>query len=252
MEPSEGARDTQAGETQVADVGLVGRMIRVFYAPAETFEAVQARTTHLDWIVPVLVAAAIAAGSTYMTLPIMEKMQARAVAEMSVGKDMSAEQVAQQKQMMQSMSGVTNVVSIVMVPVMIFVMLFIFAGILLLLGRFLLGGDISYRQMLALQGYSMLISVPHTIILTPIRQARDSLAVTLGPGLLLGPDVASTYLGRLINSIDIFQVWQVAVLGIGLAVLTQASTGKAMGLLFAILALFLAGSAAMSGMIPGM
>ena len=35
------------------DVGLVGRMLRVFYAPAETFEAVQRDHSHLDWFVPV-------------------------------------------------------------------------------------------------------------------------------------------------------------------------------------------------------
>lgn len=234
------------------DIGLIGRMLRVFYAPAETFEAVQQRHSKLDWIVPVVLVAIVAAGSNYMTLPIMQKMQAEAAAEMTANKDMSPEQVAQQKQMMESMSGLTNTVSIVMVPIMTFIMLFLFAGILLLIGRFVLGGDISYGQMLALEGYSMLIAIPHNIVLTPIREARETLMVTLGPGLLLGPDVSSTYLGRLINGIDIFQVWQVAVLGIGLSILAQASTGKTMGILFSIMALFLAASAAISGLIPGM
>jgi len=70
--------------------------------------------------------------------------------------------------------------------------------------------------------------------------------------LLLGPDVASTYLGRLINGIDVFQIWQVVVLGIGLSILARADTGKTMGILFAIMAVYLAAAAGLAGLIPGM
>jgi hypothetical protein len=234
------------------DVGLVGRMVRVFYAPAETFEAVQQRHSYLDWLVPVLLVALVGAGTQYMTMPILQKMQAKAVAEMAAKQDMTPEQAANQRQVMEKMSGVTNVVTLVMVPVMTFIMLFIFAGVLLLVGRFALGGELTYGQMLALEAYAMLITVPQNIVLTPIRQARESMMVTLGPGLLLGQDMLETYVGRVINGIDIFMIWQVVVIGIGLSILARAGLGKTMGILFSIWVLFLAGGAALRGLFPGM
>ena len=234
------------------DVGIVGRIVRVFYAPAETFEAVQRGHSKLDWVVPILLAAIVSVGSTYMTQPIMQKIQSKALAEMSASKDMTPEQVAQQREVMKTMSGVTETATLVMVPVMTFVMAFIFAGVLLLIGRFALGGDISYGQMLSLQAYTMLITVPQNIVLTPIRQARESIMVTLGPGLLLDKDLLATYAGRVINGIDIFMIWQVVVTGIGLAILTRAGLGKTLGILFAIWALYLAGAGAMAGFMPGM
>ena len=234
------------------DVGVVGRIIRVFYAPAETFEAVQRGHSHLDWVIPILLVAIVGLGSTYVTQPLAQKMQAKALAEVAAAQDMTAAQVAQQQEMMKKMSGVMQTATLVMVPVMTFVMAFVFAGVLLLLGRFALGGDISYGQMLSLQAYAMLITVPQNIVLTPIRQARESVLITLGPGLLLDKDMLATYAGRVINGIDIFMIWQVVITGIGLAILTRAGLGKTLGILFAIWALYLAGAGAMAGLMPGM
>lgn len=234
------------------DVGLLGRMLRTFYAPAETFEAVQRRHSHMDWLVPVLLAAIVATGTQYMNLPIQQKMQAKAVAEMSAGKNMTDEQIAQQRAVMEKMSGFSSVASLVGVPVVTFIMVFIFSGVLLLIARFGLGGDVSYGQMLAVEGYSMLISVPQNIILTPIREARETLMVTLGPGLLLGEEMGATFIGRVIGGIDIFQLWQIVVIAIGLSILARAAFGKTLGMLLAVWAVFLAGGAALGGLIPGM
>lgn len=106
--------------------------------------------------------------------------------------------------------------------------------------------------MLALEAYASLITIPQNILLTPIRQARDTLMVTLGPGLLLDEATLSTYLGRVINGMDIFIIWQVAVVGIGLSILARASLGKSMGIVFALFAVYLAVAAALTGLIPGM
>ena len=238
--------------TTETDIGIVGRMIRVFYAPAETFEAVQRGHSRMDWFIPVLLAALVTVGSQYMTLPVAQKMQAKAVAAATAGQDLTPEQIAQQREMMAKMSGVTSIGTLVAAPVMIFVMVFAFSGVLLLVGRYALGGDVTYGQMLAVEGYAMVISILQNVVLTPIRQARESLMVTLGPGLFLDKEMLATYVGRLINGIDIFVVWQIVVIGIGLSILARASLGKTLGILFAIWALFVAGGAALAGFAPGM
>ena len=41
------------------EIGLVGRMIRLFTAPSETFEAVSASHGKSDWLVPTLIMAIV-------------------------------------------------------------------------------------------------------------------------------------------------------------------------------------------------
>ena len=39
-------------EAPQAEMSVVGRMLRVFYAPSETFEAVSEQRSAADWLVP--------------------------------------------------------------------------------------------------------------------------------------------------------------------------------------------------------
>ena len=242
----------ETAQSTTADLGLVGRMLNTFLAPADTFEAVQRSHSKADWLVPALIAAIVSAGSMWLALPVQQKMQAEAVEKVMARQNLTPEQQAQQREMMEKMAGVSSISSIAAPPVMVFAMVFIAAGVLLLVGRLALGGEVTYGKTLALAGYVTLISVPHNIVLTPIRLARETLMVTLGPGLLLDAETLGTFLGRFINGIDIFVVWQVVVTAIGLSILTRAAFGKTLGVLLVLWVLVLAASAGLTGLTPGM
>ena len=237
---------------QEPEIGLVGRMIRVFYAPAETYEAVQRGHTWLDWFVPVLLVAAAAAVSTQLTMPLLVDMQAKAMEEqLGSNPNLTPEQKAQQREMMGKMSGAMGTVTVVMAPLSSFAMLFIFAGVYLLIGRFVLGGDVTYGQMLAVHAYASLITILQLIVLTPIRQAKGTMILALGPGLLLGEEMAGTFVGDMINAIDIFVLWQIGVAAVGLAVLSRAAMGKALTSLLVLWVLYLLAAGAFGGFMPG-
>ena len=46
-------------EAPQAEMSIVGRMLRVFYAPSETFEAVSEQRSAADWLVPTVIVAAV-------------------------------------------------------------------------------------------------------------------------------------------------------------------------------------------------
>ena len=56
--------------TQSPQPGLIGRMIRVFYAPRETFEAVAASRTAIDWVAPAAVSAIVAFAAAVAIMPL--------------------------------------------------------------------------------------------------------------------------------------------------------------------------------------
>ena len=57
-------------EAPQAEMSVVGRILRVFYAPSETFEAVAEQRSAADWLVPTIVVALMIFVSTYLTSPI--------------------------------------------------------------------------------------------------------------------------------------------------------------------------------------
>ena len=68
---------------------------------------------------------------------------------------------------MEKMEGVTGAMTLVMTPVSIFAMLFVISGLVLLVGRFIMGGELTYGQVLACEGYISLILVLQAAVLTP-------------------------------------------------------------------------------------
>ena len=57
-------------EAPQAEMSVGGRILRVFYAPSETFEAVAEQRSAADWLVPTIVVALAIFFSTYLTSPI--------------------------------------------------------------------------------------------------------------------------------------------------------------------------------------
>ena len=57
-------------QTDAPEIGLVGRMLRVFYAPGETFASLARTHTKADWWVPVALSAIMAVVVAQQVMPI--------------------------------------------------------------------------------------------------------------------------------------------------------------------------------------
>ncbi len=220
-------------ETQdqsIGEIGLVGRMIRLFHAPVETFESVRIRHSWHDWFLPTLIAAIVATVGAQVTMPLLLEQQQEAVEKQMRANEanMTKAQIEQQRDMMEKMEGITSATTLVMTPVSIFVMLFIVSGLVLLVGRFIMGGEITYGQVLAAEGYISLILVLQVAVLTPIRVAKESVLIMLGPGLFFDNDALTGVAGRMLAMVDIFVLWQVVLGAVALTVLTRGSFSRAL------------------------
>lgn len=180
-------------EYQPQDLSLVNRMIRIFFAPSETFEAVGMRHSWLDWFVPIVLVIALSLVTLQITMPVIMETQKEALQERL--KDMPEEQRQQTMEMMQKTGGIASMVAI---PVFGFILLFIIAGILLLIARYGLGGEVSYGQMLAVWGYSSLIGIIAIIVRTPLMLAKETAMVYTGLGMLIPDEMLKTFLGRVL------------------------------------------------------
>ena len=227
-------------EAPQAEMSVVGRILRVFYAPSETFEAVAEQRSAADWLVPTIVVALAIFFSTYLTSPIYV---AEAMEQMK--QQMPAEQRGE-------MAGgdAIRISGLIAAPVMTFVMLFIGAAIYLLVGK-LLGGLLGYGHCLALVAYTSLISILQHVVKTPLVLANETMNVQIGLGMFLSEEAQKSFGGALLNSIDPFVVWMIVIAGLGLSIVGQIERSRAYAGVAAITLIFLSIGAFFSTLNPG-
>ncbi|MFA6107427.1 MAG: YIP1 family protein [Candidatus Latescibacterota bacterium] len=234
----------QQEETSGAELGLCGRMVRVFTAPERTFEAVGRRTGWTDWFVPMLVVVLAAMIAAQLSMPAIQATQHEFMQERL--KTMPPEQREAAVRMGTGSMG--TVMTMITIPVSSAIFLFGVAGVLLLVARYGLGGAVTYAQMLAVLGYSSLIGLVALVVRTPLIMAKGTMMVFTGPGVFLPDTALQTFGGRFVAGLDLFVFWQLFVVAVGLATLTRSTTRRALIPLLALWLLWLAGSAALGGL----
>jgi hypothetical protein len=100
----------------------------------------------------------------------------------------------------------------------------IIAGILFAVFNAALGGEASFKQVFAVLVHAGAISALSTIFSGVINYFRGSMGSVANLGALLPMLPESSFTGRLLGMIDVFLIWYIVVLAIGLAVLYRRRT----------------------------
>ena len=226
------------------DLSLAERMLRVLYAPRSSFEAVVGRESALDWLAPLLVVCAVGLLSHQLTIDLITDLENPAVQErMARMSDEERDQYTQNLRMLRTHGWM-------MVPIGVFTSLAVVSVVLLAVGRSVLKGEVSYRQMLVVKAYASLVLVPEWIVRTLLVLGSGSAEVHTGLGAFVPAEMAGTFAGRLLISFNLFDAWQVGVAGIGLSVTSGASSRRAVATLLILWTLWLVGSAAIESAAP--
>jgi len=227
------------------DLGLPGRLLRVFYAPRTSFAAVVGRESAHDWLLPVLLVCAVGLVSHHLILDITIASRLAAPAVQEQMERMSEEERAQYVNVLRANSWME-------VPIGLFISLVVVAGVALALARWLFDGEITYQQMLVVKAYASLVIIPEWIVRTPLILARGTPEVHTGLGAFVSGELARTFAGRVLTFVNFFDIWQICVMGIGIAVMTDAPTKKATIALLVLWAFWIIGGAAVETMASGM
>ena len=209
--------------TQSPQPGLLGRMVRVFYAPRETFEAVAASRTAIDWVAPAAVSAIVAFAAKVAIMPMAMEEPAKAIQEQMQAQEISDEQ----REMVEKMVGAGQTFGLVLAPAGSFAVLFV-SALLLLGGARVAGAEVDYPGMLTVSAYSSLVKSLKEIVVTPLMLSKNSMVVHTGLGLLLPAEMLNSFAGRFLAGIEIFMLWQVLIVAIGISALGNIDIRKAL------------------------
>ncbi len=212
----------------------------VFYEPSKVFQSIKSGGLKFaDWFVPVLVMAILTSISVYVvnsspdlryqTLQIMERSIEKNVSD---GK-MTAEQAKQAKKVMENNQGTFMEIGIAGAFFGVFIFFFILSSVWLVVGKFALKGVMNYTQAMGVVGLVNWISVVSLVVGIVLMVALSQLNAGLNLGLLSSAG-SLTKSHLLLSKIDLFTIWSLVLISIGLGKLSDKKTSQAAVWVFGI------------------
>jgi len=105
MEEQTGTQETQ----QAQEMGVVQRMVGVFFSPGETFASVNRLASHKDWLIPLLLLILVGQVSLQFTMPLIKEMSVTQMRkQMEKSGNLSEEQIENRIQGMEKFIGIST------------------------------------------------------------------------------------------------------------------------------------------------
>jgi len=198
----------------VVERSVVQNLIGVFTSPRETFEAIRAKPS---WLIPFLLVCVVGFGSVYLTRNVRVQEQ---IERIQNNPNIPSEQADKIIERMESgTSGRGLLLQAVFIPVGVAIAFLVVAGVLTFGGSVLLGGSASFKQVFSMYSWSSLIGVLSAIIKTPLIMATGSMSVATSLAVFMPADAYTTFLYNFLAKVDVFSIWQLIVVAIGMSVL---------------------------------
>jgi hypothetical protein len=216
-------------------MGLAARAFNVIFAPRKAYEAVAARPKVLGVL---LIAIVIMGLAQYLFLSTDVGQNAALDQQAAVIKALGINIPPQAAQRMEE--GVKNARYTTPLSFLVFLPLFgaAVAGILMAIFTVISGGGATYKQVYAVVAHSYLIGAIQQAFSVPIMYARGEMASPTALAVFLPMLSEDGFLHHLLSAIDLFYLWSIINVSIGIAVVYKRRTGGVAAVLLGIYGFF--------------
>ncbi len=197
-------------------------LIRVFFSPVEAYEEMKGKNVLLPGLVLIILVTGI---MTYIQAPVLAQDQLRMIRE---NPELAARVPVEHLDAITDMTVGKKLATAVSQPVTLVIGLLFYSLILLVIGR-TAGFDLTYRTALSMVLISAMIHPALAVIVkTPLILARETaVGVSMSPAVLLTDVRPTSVTYQILERFDIFLLWSLAVLIVGIPVVTGAPRRKA-------------------------
>jgi hypothetical protein len=227
-------------DTAPAPQGLLARAIGVIFAPRKTYGGIALHPRvfgALATTVVIIVAGTSLFVSSEVGRQSIIDAQVRQVE--SMGRTMTDAQYQSLERFAPFFAVFTAVSQIIFIPLLALAV----AGIGYALFTAMLGGNATYKQVLAVVAHAGFVPVLMLFLILPLDYVRESLTSPTSLSVFVPFLDENTFVARLLSSIDLQYIWWSVNLAIGLGVLYRRRTGPiAVGILgvYGVIALLIA------------
>jgi hypothetical protein len=210
---------------------LPARVVGVLTSPRATFARLAADPR---WLGMLLLTMTVTIGATTWLLSTDSGQQAlldQQVATLeSFGRVVSDEMYAAMQDRLPYAAYLQAGTLLVAMPLVTFAV----AGLLFGVFSGLLGGDATYRQVLAIVTHAGAVSIVQQLFSAPLNYARESLSSPTNLSVFFPMLAEESFLAAVFGTIDLFIAWWIVILAIGLGVLYRRKTSGIATGLFAV------------------
>jgi hypothetical protein len=202
-------------------MSLPARMVGVIFSPRATYAAVAARPRVFGALAVVLT---VIVAATFLFLSTDVGQQASLddnVRRMEAfGRTVSDAQYAQMEQMAPYSRYFAAIFQLILMPILALIV----AGLAYAVFNAALGGEAAFKQVYAIVVHSGAIMVVQALFGLPLAYARESLSGTTNLGVFVPFLDENSFAARMLGSLDLFLIWWMVSLAIGLGVLYRRRT----------------------------
>jgi hypothetical protein len=227
----------QTGATP-APKSLPARFVGIITSPRETYESVAA---HPYWF-GMLALTALGMGLLFAGF-LFTKTGQDAWLDAAVNSPFSGNVSDQQIQGMQRIAPYVGYFALVQFVILLPIFAAVLSGILYAIFNAMMGGNATFKQVLAVVVHGGPVSILSALFTVPLNYSRGTMSSATNLGVLLPMLPEQSFLAHFLGVIDIFLIWQVIVISIGLAVLYRRRTqpiATALLAVYGIIALIIA------------
>ena len=201
-------------------MGGASKILNIFFEPKRVFQSLKIKPT---WLVPFIIVALLGIGFFYYTYPFIMHQQVEKIQENEKIPEEQKELIIEKM----TEKDHPPIWQLAIAPVGTLVSLVVVAAVLFFVFNVLLGGDSIFRRVFSVYCYAGLIAIPAMIVKFPLIMMKENLNVQTSLALLLSPNDKDTFLYSVFSSFDIFTIWQVILVSMGLGVMYKYTTKKA-------------------------
>ncbi len=212
------------------------RLVGVLFSPGETFRGIAERP---DWVVALLLFVAISIASTMIVVPKLDLEGAVRDQMAKSGREVDEKQLEVITSVQKPIIYTTGVVG---VPVYILVIALVY-----MLGFKAFGGEGTFKQYFSVALYSWVPLMLFSVIALIVAMTRSSLKVEdmqtmvmSNLGFLANP-LENPARFALLSSIDVFTFWVLALLVIGLGIVSRLPKSQSIGIVIVIWLVYVIG-----------
>jgi hypothetical protein len=213
--------NTSVSTGEAPRLGLATRFVGIITSPKETFASVVAHPRWLGMLLAVTIVIAVCTALPMTTEAGKEATLRTSVEQMeSFGVTVSDQMYEQMRGRMWFAPYQTAIGVLIFSPVMGV----IFAGVLFLVFNVAMGGNATFKQVFAVSCHASVISALQQLFTGPLNYFRGSVSSATNLAALMPMVAPKSFLGRVLAMTDLFLLWYVLVLAIGLGVLYRRRT----------------------------
>ena len=205
---------------QAEELSAFQRIIGVFTSPGKTFASIDRRP---GWILPVVLSTIISVGFIVAVQPVLIQETLSKQEQKMQERGMDSDQIDQILSTTEKAMKYTTPAFALIMPVIIIA---IISAVFLFVGNVVLGGSAPYKKVLSVTAHSWLIISLGSLIAIPLILAKETMQVSFSLATLMSESARETFLYQLLAKVDVFAVWTLSVLSIGLALVYKMNTKK--------------------------